>query len=626
MTLESEKFDARLDVVPTSPGVYLMKDTSDSIIYVGKAKNLRNRLRSYFTENPTGNEKVKAMISHITDFEYIEVGNELEAFLLESNLIKRYQPFYNILLRDDKGYPYVCVTMNELYPRAFRAFRIGENKKQGARYYGPYLAGDLYRALKTLREIFPVKTCNRVFPRDIGKERPCLNYHIGKCIGPCKGDVSVDEYRKVMDNICLFFEGRYSGIQKELQGQMLTAAECEDYEHAAIYRDRLLSLEKIMEAQQVEFTGIGDLDVVGMKRDAGEICIRKLELRGGRIIGSPTFFFPDKKEHDDEVMGAFLAQHYAEAAGIPREVLLSHDSADKELTEALLSELAGHRVYLRVPQRGDGAGLVRLALDNAGSALLRRVLRVGDSANAATTAMSLLQEYTGVQNAAGRIEAYDISNLGDDDKCGAMVVFRQGKPEKASYRLFRIKRTEGQNDYDSMREVLERRFARKSSEEPEVLPELILIDGGLGHLNVALEVLREAGLTNRVMAAGMVKDRKHRTRGLALPDGRIIELQEDSAESSASLVLLRLLTAIQNEAHRFALSYQQKLAKKRHLSFKLENIEGIGPAKRKMLLSHFGTIGKVRQASEEELREAPSISERDARAVYVFFRQDEMAP
>ena len=621
MNKTKNTFDARLDVVPTNPGVYLMRNASESVIYVGKAKNLKNRLGSYFSKSPAGNNKVLAMISHIADFEYIVVQNELEALLLESNLIKKYQPHYNILLRDDKGYPYVCITMNEVYPRVFRSFRIGSDKKKGARYFGPFLAGDLYHALHTIRDIFPLKTCKRVFPRDIGKERPCLNYHIGKCIAPCKGDVSAESYRHVMENICLFFEGKYNGIQKDLQKQMIVAAEQEAYEDAAVFRDRLKSLEKIMETQKIEVSGLVDADIIGMKRDAGEICIRKMELRGGRITGSLTFFLTDYQESEPEIAAAFIEQYYSEQSEIPAEILLFSEPSEPETMLEFLSTICGRRVHFRVPQRGDGVRLLQMAQDNAASALLRRVLRVGESETAVDSALALLQEYTGAENAGRRIEAYDISNLGDDDRCGAMVVFQNGRPEKSGYRLFKIKRTEGQDDYQAMREVLERRFSHLKDEDKAKLPGIVLIDGGLTHLQIALDVLDHLQLSDKISAAGMVKDKKHRTRGLALADGRIIELQQMSENSSEAMVLLRLLTAIQNEVHRFALSYQRKLSKKRHLSFKLETIEGIGPAKRKALLAHFGTIGKIREASAELLQEAPRISEKDANAIFQHFHQ-----
>jgi len=622
MSSDNSVFDARIDVVPTSPGVYLMKDTSGSIIYVGKAKNLRNRLNSYFCKNPAGNDKVIAMISHIADFEFIVVENELEALLLESNLIKRYQPHYNILLRDDKGYPYVCITMQDQYPRILKVFRIGSDKEKGARYFGPFLAGDLYQALVTLRDIFPTKTCRRVLPKDIGKERPCLNYYIGRCVAPCKGDVPASEYRAVMEDICRFFEGRYDGIQKELTGQMMEASEKQDYEKAVIYRDRLQSLEKIMEAQKVSLPRQTDLDVIGVSRDAGEICIRKLEIRAGRIIGSLTFFLPDNREGEDEILTAFFEQHYPDAGIIPPEILVSVLPAEAAALSDFLHQLCGHKTMMRVPQRGSGVGLLRMAADNASEALMRRILRVGDSEKALTQALESLSAYAGLQRPVERIEAYDISNMGADDQGGAMVVFHNGRPDRAGYRLFKIRRAEGQDDYGAMREVLRRRFSHTGEDGFARMPDLILMDGGMQHVLLAREILRETDLSDKVMVAGMVKDNKHRTRGLALPDGRIIELAEEASASKDSLILLRLLTAIQNEVHRFAISYQRKLSKKRHLSFRLESIDGIGPAKRKALLAHFGTIGKIAAASTEALAEVQLISGDNARAIYRHFHKE----
>jgi len=622
MSSENTVFDARLDVVPTSPGVYLMKDTSGSVIYVGKAKNLRNRLRSYFCKNPAGNEKVLAMISHIADFECIVVGNELEALLLESNLIKRYQPHYNILLRDDRGYPYVCITMQDEYPRILKVFRVGPDKEKGARYFGPYLGGDLYAALMTLRDIFPTKTCRRVLPKDIGKQRPCLNYYIGRCVAPCKGDVPASAYRAVMEDICRFFEGKYEGIQKDLSEQMQAASKRQDYEHAVIYRDRLQSLVKIMESQKVSLPKASDLDAIGVSRDAGEICIRKLEVRGGRVIGSPTFFLADHGEELDEILTAFIEQHYPNVSFIPPEILVQALPADCDALSDYLRQFSGHKTQLRIPQRGDGVSLLKMACDNAGEALMRRILRVGDSEKALTMALENLSKQVGLDRPLERIEAYDISNMGADDQGGGMVVFHNGRPDRASYRLFKIRRSEEQDDYGAMREVLRRRFAHMGEAEFARTPDLILMDGGLQHVQLALDILREVKLEGTIKVAGMVKDNKHRTRGLALPDGQIVELTEQARTSEESLILLRLLTAVQNEVHRFAISYQRKLSKKRHLSFKLESIEGIGPAKRKALLAHFGTIGKVASASAEALKEAPLLSEANAQAVYRHFHKE----
>ncbi len=615
------KFDARLDIVPTDPGVYLMKDASDSVIYVGKAKNLRNRLRSYFGKNPQGNAKVLAMISHVADFEYVVVGSELEALLLECNLIKRYQPHYNILLRDDKGFPYVCITMQEEYPRIMKVFRPDKNMV-GAKYYGPYLGGDLYRALQALRDIFPTKTCRKVLPRDIGKERACLNYHIGRCVGPCRGDVPVEEYRKVMEDMCRFFEGKYDGILRDLQSQMEKASEDLDFERAAVYRDRINALSAVMASQNVSFPRESDRDAVGFFRDAGEMCFRKLELRGGRIIGSSTYFLKDEGESEESLLLAFLMQYYPTAAEIPKEILVSIDLEDHDSVEQAISDMAGHKVHLHVPQRGDGMKLLEMANANAKEALRRRILRVGTSQQSVETALRLLSEKLGLRDVPERIESYDISNLGNDDRCGGMVVFTDGRPDKASYRLFKIKTVEGQDDYASMKEVLTRRFARSGDEKFAKMPDLILADGGLGQVHAIYEVLTELGLADKIQLAGMVKDRRHRTHGLVTLDGETIDLAEDAREDEDMMVLFRLVTAIQNEVHRFAITYQRKLSKKRNLTYSLETIPGIGTAKRKALMKQFGSIKEISKASKEELMKAERISEKDAEAIIRHFQQE----
>jgi excinuclease ABC subunit C len=598
-----------------------MKDASDSVIYVGKAKNLRNRLRSYFGKNPQGNAKVLAMISHVADFEYVVVGSELEALLLECNLIKRYQPHYNILLRDDKGFPYVCITMQEEYPRIMKVFRPDKNMV-GAKYYGPYLGGDLYRALQALRDIFPTKTCRKVLPRDIGKERACLNYHIGRCVGPCRGDVPVEEYRKVMEDMCRFFEGKYDGILRDLQSQMEKASEDLDFERAAVYRDRINALSAVMASQNVSFPRESDRDAVGFFRDAGEMCFRKLELRGGRIIGSSTYFLKDEGESEESLLLAFLMQYYPTAAEIPKEILVSIDLEDHDSVEQAISDMAGHKVHLHVPQRGDGMKLLEMANANAKEALRRRILRVGTSQQSVETALRLLSEKLGLRDVPERIESYDISNLGNDDRCGGMVVFTDGRPDKASYRLFKIKTVEGQDDYASMKEVLTRRFARSGDEKFAKMPDLILADGGLGQVHAIYEVLTELGLADKIQLAGMVKDRRHRTHGLVTLDGETIDLAEDAREDEDMMVLFRLVTAIQNEVHRFAITYQRKLSKKRNLTYSLETIPGIGTAKRKALMKQFGSIKEISKASKEELMKAERISEKDAEAIIRHFQQE----
>ena len=614
-------FDARLDIVPTDPGVYLMKDASDSVIYVGKAKNLRNRLRSYFGKNPQGNAKVLAMISHVADFEYVVVGSELEALLLECNLIKRYQPHYNILLRDDKGFPYVCITMQEEYPRIMKVFRPDKNMV-GAKYYGPFLGGDLYRALQALRDIFPTKTCRKVLPRDIGKERACLNYHIGRCVGPCQGGVAVEEYRAVMENICRFFEGKYDGILRDLEEQMNTASENLDFEKAAVYRDRLSALRTVMAGQNVSFPRVSDRDAIGFYRDAGEICFRKLELRGGRIIGSSTYFLKDEGESEDALIEAFLMQYYPTAAEIPKEILTSVELENHDALEEAVSEMAGHKVSLHVPQRGDGMRLLEMAAANAKEALRRRILRVGNSNESIDTALARLVSKLGLRDVPKRIESYDISNLGNDDRCGGMIVFTDGRPDKQSYRLFKIKTVEGQDDYASMREVLSRRFAHSDDEKFGKIPDLILADGGIGQVNAIYDVLRELGLQDKVQLAGMVKDRRHRTHGLVNRDGVEVDLEAEAREDEDAMALFRLITAVQNEVHRFAITYQRKLSKKRNLTYKLETIPGIGEAKRKSLMKQFGSIKAMQSASVEELMQAERISQKDAEAIFKHFHEE----
>lgn len=614
-------FDARLDIVPTDPGVYLMKDASDSVIYVGKAKNLRNRLRSYFGKHPQGNAKVMAMISHVADFEYVVVSSELEALLLECNLIKRYQPHYNILLRDDKGFPYVCITMQEEYPRIMKVFRPDKNL-EGARYYGPFLSGDLFRALQALRDIFPTKTCRKVLPRDIGKERACLNYHIGRCVGPCQGGVSASEYRKVMENICLFFEGKYDGILRDLQQQMDEASENLDFERAAVYRDRLQALRAVMAEQNVSFARESDRDAVGFFRDAGEMCFRKLELREGRIIGSSTYFLKDESETQESLLEAFLMQYYPTAAKIPKEILVSIELEDHDSVEAAISEMAGHKVSIHIPQRGDGARLLELADANAKEALRRRILRVGVSNQSVETALRLLKEKLSLRDVPVRIESYDISNLGNDDRCGGMVVFTDGRPDKSSYRLFQIKTVEGQDDYASMREILMRRFTHTGDDKFAKMPDLILADGGMGQVNAIYDVLVELHLEDKVQLAGMVKDRHHHTHGLVDRNGVDINLADEARNDEEMLALFRLVTAVQNEVHRFAISYQRKLSKKRNLTYSLETIPGIGAAKRKNLMKHFGSIKAISEASEEELAEVERISAKDAAEIYRHFHQE----
>ncbi|NJP41082.1 excinuclease ABC subunit UvrC [Oscillospiraceae bacterium HV4-5-C5C] len=643
LTPDGAPFEARLDLVPTTPGVYLMKDAAGTVIYVGKAVNLRNRLRSYFGPHPVGTAKVLAMISHIRDFQYLICQSEFESLILESNLIKRYQPFYNILLKDDHDYPYIKVSLQELYPRVTKAYRIGPDQKDGARYYGPYLNGDVNRAIRVLHDLFPMKTCRRVFPRDIGKERPCLNYYIHRCIGPCLGTVSAAAYREVMERVCDFLEGRYSSLLETLQREMEQAAEALAFEQAAVLRDRLTALKKL-QAGQLAVSGLDySCDALGLARSHSEIAILKLEVRSGKISGTSVYFFGDSDAGDADLLTAFVTQYYPRTQRIPPRILIGTDLAEEALADlnAWLSELAGHRTIMVRPERGVKHQVLIMAETNAAEALRRRSLLQTGSAATAETAVRQLRQLLQLPDSyppLQRIEAYDVSNSGAQDKACSMVVFENGRPRRSEYRQFKIKQVEGVDDYASMREALSRRLDHLGDDHFGPAPDLILLDGGPQHVAVMGQLLAQRGL--RIPLAGMVKDNRHRTRGLVLPDGQVAELAaamqaESGQPETAALLplsperedihsLLRFLTALQDEAHRFAGRYNKKLGNKRQLKYRLESIPGIGPARRKALLAAFGSIKAVSQASAEQLRQQTGgqLSQAAAEAVYSHFHPE----
>lgn len=653
-------FEARLDLVPTSPGVYLMKDATGSVIYVGKAINLRQRLRSYFGPNPQGNEKVLAMISHIRDFSFLLCQNELETLVLESNLIKRYMPFYNILLKDNRNYPYIRVTLNEMYPRIMKAYRVGPDEKEGARYYGPYLNGDLWHALRTIHTLFPLKTCKRVFPRDIGKERPCLNYYMNKCIGPCLGTVPAEDYRQVVLEVCEFLEGRYDGIYQRLNEEMGRASEALDFERAAVLRDRLQTLSRLQEKQVAVLDQTFDGDALGIARNNSEVCVLKLEVRQGKITGTSTFFLDAPASEDVEIMSAFIEQYYPGAANIPSTILTSVKEIASETgakasppeaaasgidLSAFLSQLAGRKVRVHYPQRGEKRDVLRMADENAAQSLRRRTLIAGSNQQSIDEALQLLADIVGLKYAPGRIEAYDISNTGKDDIACGMAVFENGRSRRGQGRVFHIRNQEDQDDYAAMAQALDRRLAHLGDDSFGRRPDLILADGGLGHVRALQPVLAAHGCED-IRIAGMVKDRRHRTRGLVLPTGQIIELEEalgildaenapagngnlawfsedPGTEREQKLALLRLLASIQNETHRLAGQANAKLNKRRQTRYKLEDIAGVGPARRKALLQAFRSMREISEATVEEiLAKAPSIGSKAAEAVYRHFHPE----
>ena len=626
-----------------------MKDAEGSVIYVGKANRLRQRLSSYFGPGgPQGGVKVKAMVARVTSFDFVICENELEALVLESNLIKSYHPFYNILLRDDRDYPYLRITLHEQYPRILKAYRIGPDKAEGAKYFGPFLAGDLYYALRTIHELFPLKTCRRVFPRDIGKERPCLNYYIHRCIGPCLGDVSEQDYRAVMLQVIDFLEGRYSAIVSGIKGKMSAASEALRFEEAAEWRDKLQRLERLL-ARQTAVTGYKeDSDALGLARAQGLCCAVRLALRGGKITESTTHFMNENGEDESELLLAFIAQYYS-ADNAPRALLLpiALDEESASTATQLLALGATHgsspATRISTPQRGAKTQILEMARNTAREALQRKHIISGSSETVRTEGLRLLSSLVGLDAlSARRIEAFDVANYGETDKACSMIVFVDGKADKNLYRLFKIKRVEGQDDYASMREALSRRVARLGEEAFGAVPQLILVDGGPQHVSMAQAVLDEAAVN--VALAGMVKDERHRTRGLALVSGEIIELaeiaypgknalhtaeaQSETAENEEAFglnkdearLVLNLLTRIQDEAHRVAGGYTKKLSKKRQLRYKLEDIAGVGPQKRKALMAAFPSVKAISESSPETLLEkVPSLGEKTARAIVEHF-------
>jgi len=602
-----------LKKLPDKPGVYLMKDESGTIIYVGKARVLKSRVRQYFQSGAAHTPKVAAMVAKISEFEYIVTDTELESLILECNLIKELRPKFNILLKDDKNYPYIKITMNEEYPRILMTRRVD---KDGAKYFGPYSnVFSVRETMNLIKKIFPIKTCKRVLPRDIGKRRPCLNYHINQCLGLCMGNVDKDEYRAVMNDVCSFLDGKQDMVIGKLEQQMLEAAEELDFERAASLRNKLSSLRHITEEQKVLSLAGKDQDIVGFAASKTDTCVQVFFVRGGKLLGREFFIIEGTGEVElNELASSFLKQFYSTATMIPGEIVIAAEPEDLDVIEEWLGSQRGGRVHLRVPKRGEKMHLVEMVSENARIELDRFNARVsgGDSGQEGLRGMS---ELLGLKQAPERLEAYDISNTGTSEVVASMVVFEKGLPAKKEYRRFKINSADKQNDYAAMQEVLFRRFKHVEAEKSESdkkfsrLPDLIMLDGGLGHVNAIGQVLSELEIT--IPHVGMVKDDKHRTRGLVLP-GREIDLADN-------LPVLRFVTSIQDEAHRFALGYNKDLRAKRYNKSVLDEIEGVGPKRKKALIKHFGSISRIKQAGIDDLQAVEGISETVARKVYDFF-------
>lgn len=615
--------EEELKKLPRKPGVYIMRDDKDVILYVGKAINLHNRVRSYFRENIGRGPAIDQMVSLIARFEYIVTDSELEALVLENNLIKENSPKYNTLLKDDKTYPYIKVTVGEDYPRILFSRTM---KKDKSRYFGPYTSAAAVKdTIELLNKLYQLRTCNRVLPRDIGIERPCLNYHIKQCLAPCQGYVSKEEYRQQVAGALEFLNGNYSPILKDLEEKMKKAAETMEFEDAARYRDLLSSVRQVSQKQKIT-EGVGeDKDILALYQDETEAVVQVFFFRDGKLIGREHYYMTHVPENNKPaILQDFVKQFYAGTPFIPRELMLQYEIEDAELIEKWLSERKGSRVYLKVPKIGSKEKLVELAAQNAKLVLSQDREKLkreeGRTIGAVKEISDLLQlPLTGT----ARMEAYDISNINGFENVGSMVVYEKGKPKRSDYRKFKIKSVSGPDDYACMREVLTRRFRHgmeesKELEEQEMdqeygsftkFPDLILMDGGRGQVNIALSVLEELGID--IPVCGMVKDDNHRTRGLYYHN---IELPIDTHSEG-----FKLITRIQDEAHRFAIEYHRSLRSKTQVKSVLDDIPGVGPARRKALMRHFKSLEEIRQASVEELMEIPEMNERTAEEIVTFF-------
>ena len=622
--------EEELKKLPRKPGVYIMRDDKDVILYVGKAINLHNRVRSYFRENIGRGPAIDQMVSLIARFEYIVTDSELEALVLENNLIKENSPKYNTLLKDDKTYPYIKVTVGEDYPRILFSRTM---KKDKSRYFGPYTSAAAVKdTIELLNKLYQLRTCNRVLPRDIGIERPCLNYHIKQCLAPCQGYVSKEEYRQQVAGALEFLNGNYSPILKDLDEKMKKAAEAMEFEDAARYRDLLSSVRQVSQKQKIT-EGIGeDKDILALYQDETEAVVQVFFVRDGKLIGREHYYMTHVPENNKPaILQDFVKQFYAGTPFIPRELMLQYEIEDAELIEKWLSERKGSRVYLKVPKIGSKEKLVELAAQNAKLVLSQDREKLkreeGRTIGAVKEISDLLQlPLTGT----ARMEAYDISNINGFENVGSMVVYEKGKPKRSDYRKFKIKSVSGPDDYACMREVLTRRFRHGMEESRELeeqemdqeygsftkFPDLILMDGGRGQVNIALSVLEELGID--IPVCGMVKDDNHRTRGLYYHN---IELPIDTHSEG-----FKLITRIQDEAHRFAIEYHRSLRSKTQVKSVLDDIPGVGPARRKALMRHFKSLEEIRQATVEELMEIPEMNERTAQEIVAFFASQKRPP
>ena len=594
--------EEELKKLPSKPGVYLMHDDKDAIIYVGKAISLKNRVRQYFQSSRNKGVKIEQMVTHIARFEYIITDSELEALVLECNLIKEHRPKYNTMLMDDKTYPFIKVTVQEEFPRVLFARQMYKDK---AKYYGPYTsAGAVKDTIDLIHKLYGIRTCNKQLPKMQGKERPCLNYHIHQCPAPCQGYISKEEYAKSVKKVLTFLNGDYTPILKELEEKMLEASEEMEFEKAIEYRELLNSVTKIAQKQKITSSDMEDKDVIAMSVDQHDAVVQVFFIRDGRLIGRDHFCLRIANgDSRPEVLSAFIKQFYAGTPYIPREIMLQYEIEDAVLIEEWLSGRKGQKVHIQVPKKGQKEKLVELAKKNADMVLMQDRERIRREEGRTIGAMKEIANLLNLPKLE-RVEAYDISNISGFQTVGSMVVFEKGRPKRSDYRKFRIRGVQGVDDYASMEEVLTRRLSHY-----ENYPDLIMMDGGRGQVNIALKVMQQLNI--EVPVCGMVKDDKHRTRGIYFHN---VELPVDR-DSEA----FRLVTRIQDEAHRFAIEYHRSLRSKEQVHSVLDDIPGIGPARRKALMKSFQTLEDIKSATEEELAEVEGMNSRSARQVFEFF-------
>ena len=614
------QIEEELKKLPARPGVYIMHDERDAIIYVGKAVSLRNRVRQYFQSSRNKGAKIEQMVTHIARFEYIVTDSELEALVLESNLIKEHRPKYNTMLKDDKSYPFIKVTVQEAYPRVLFARQM---KKDKNRYFGPYTSGGAVKdVIELLRKLYQVRSCSRNLPRGCVKDGPCLYYHMKQCTGPCTGHVDQKQYRENIQKVIRFLNGDFQDTIDELTDKMMTASEEMRFEDAAGYRDLIQSIRKIGERQKITAYGEEDRDIIAAAMDESldlkeqDAVVQVFFMRSGRMIGRDHFYLRVARgDTRSQVLSSFLKQYYAGTPFIPREIMLQTDIEDREVIEEWLSFRRKQKVHIVIPKKGTKEKIVELAWENARMVLEKDRERIRREEGRTIGAVHEVEEWLGLTGLV-RMEAFDISNISGFESVGSMVVYERGKPKRSDYRKFRIRSVQGPNDYASMEEVLTRRFTHESNGEFDSfarMPDLLLMDGGRGQVNIALGVLEKLGIA--IPVCGMVKDDNHRTRGLYYNN---VEIPIDTNSEG-----FRLITRIQDEAHRFAIEYHRSLRSKEQVHSVLDDIPGIGERRRKALMRRFRSIEAIRDASEEELAQTESMNAGSAKQVYDFFHRSD---